>query len=169
MVRSRRPPLTTEASDPLPLAVFAVDLAPAGEGVAAVHALLVRLWEQAPALLGHEPDATWRGEFATAVGEIAANIVRHACPSVADRCHARLSIRVDPDAIEALFTDLGVPFLAPLPSGPPPIPPDAPWEWPEGGLGLGLARVALDVLAYERTPGGENRWTLRKQLAAPAG
>ncbi|MBA3414060.1 MAG: ATP-binding protein [Chloroflexia bacterium] len=123
-----------------------------------------RLWWELPLRLGHGPDATWRGEFATAVGEIAANIVRHACPAAGDLCDARLAILVNRVAIVARFTDRGAPCVAPIPAGPPIRSAEAPWEWPEAGLGLGLARAALDDLGYERTAAGENRWTLLKRL-----
>ena len=135
--------------------------------MAAVHGALDRLWAWSGDALDREPNAAWRAEFATAVAEIAANIIRHACPAVGDRCEPHLVMAVHLKGIEATFTDRGVPCRVPIPVGPPIVSPDQPKAWPESGLGLGLARAAVDDLRYERTPAGENRWRLCKRLVTP--
>lgn len=116
------------------------------------------------------PDAAWRGAFATAVAEVAANIVRHAFPAGRPDPRFRLRLgRVD-DSLEAVFLDRGIPFGGSLPATLPVLSLDDLETLPEGGMGLALAEAAVDLLRYERSDDGENRWTLRKRLPpAPPG
>lgn len=132
-----------------------------------VHAALASLWAAADAALRPPPDATWRGEFATAVAEIAANIARHA---YSDRTQLAFEFRwmLHPGGVSAQFRDGGRPLAATLPAALPvavPHGPDAsdPHAMPESGWGLALARAALDELRYDRAD-GENRWLLVKRF-----
>src|SRR5437879_3665105 len=74
----------------------------------------------------------------------------------------RLRLRADGRAVEALFADRGRPFR-----GDASRDLSDPMALGEGGFGLSLARAAVDELAYNRTPGGVNRWRLVKR--APSG
>lgn len=87
----------------------------------------------------------------TAAGEIAANIVEHACRG--DAVRMRMEIRRRPHEIVIEFTDHGVPAAVDLTAV---RPPDA---MAERGRGLALAQAMLQELSYRRE-GGVNRWTL---------
>lgn len=103
-------------------------------------------------------------EFATAVGEIAANIIRHALPASTEEAGFQLQLRLYLSRVEAEFTDRGLPFDAGAEA--PHTTPDAGALW-EHGYGLALARAALDELRYERGDSGCNTWRLIKRLPAP--
>lgn len=106
------------------------------------------------------PPARWRDLFRTAVAEIAANIVRHAYPPSHDARPFELQVLVYNDRLVAQFADRGVAWEP----GPESVPPD-PLGLPEGGLGLAVARGALDELSYRREPDGTNVWRLLKRIA----
>ncbi len=132
-----------------------------------VHAALALLWAAADRVLPSPPDPSWRGELATAVGEISSNIVRHAHPDDAEP-DFEVHWRIDRSGVSVRFLDRGRPFAAHLPSAlPASVPEDADaailHEMPEGGWGLALARAALDDLRYDRE-GDENRWLLVKRF-----
>jgi anti-sigma regulatory factor (Ser/Thr protein kinase) len=107
------------------------------------------------------PDGS-RWLFATAVGEIAANIVRHAYPPGVAGPTMSLCLRLYADRIEGRFTDRGVRYWK---TGE--LPPVTLEDWealPESGYGLAMARAALTELSYRRLPDGQNRWELVKVL-----
>lgn len=150
--------------------------APARLGV--LHGLLGRFWAGVDQAVPSPPRPVCRLSFATAVAEIAANIVRHAYPAgTAHLGRLRLRLRAFPDRIEARFTDRGLPFTSPQPiaggeaaepaatyGGPGPDPLEDVSRVAESGYGLRLARATLDELAYTRTPGGRNTWRLVKRF-----
>jgi serine/threonine-protein kinase RsbW len=105
------------------------------------------------------PPARWRDLFRTAVAEIAANIVRHAYPPSRDERPFELQVLVYDDRLVAQFADHGVAWEP----GNEPVAPD-PLDLPEGGLGLAVARGALDELTYRREPDGTNVWRLLKWI-----
>ncbi len=109
------------------------------------------------------PDLTWRLYFATATGEIAGNIVRHAHAMGAVPGTMHLYLRLYDDRIEARFADCGLAFDG---TAQPARPESGPSEMAESGRGLALARAALDELAYHRTPAGTNHWRLVKRFAS---
>ena len=109
------------------------------------------------------PPARWRDLFRTAVAEIAANIVRHAYPPSTAERPFELQIQVYPDRLVARFADKGVAWD---PTDEPSVPD--PLDLPEGGLGLAVARGALDELSYRREPDGTNVWQLVKHFTAGA-
>lgn len=129
------------------------------QGLNLVHDTLARFWTHVDAHGNPAPDATARGEFATAVGEIAANIIRHAYDDRADgRYHLRFLLFSG--RVEARFHDWGGEFHE---SDRPGLDPDAALlDIPEGGYGLLLARAMLDALEYDRAGGCENHWRLVK-------
>ena len=105
------------------------------------------------------PTSRWRDLFRTAVAEIAANIVRHAYPPSGAARPFELQVLVYPDRLVALFADSGVAWEpADEPAAPDPL------DLPEGGLGLAVARGALDELSYRREPDGRNVWRLVKHF-----
>jgi serine/threonine-protein kinase RsbW len=105
------------------------------------------------------PTSRWCDLFRTAVAEIAANIIRHAYPPSATTRPFGLRILVYADRLVAQFTDHGVIWE---PSDTPPTPD--PLDLPEGGLGLAVARGALDELSYRRDSDGTNVWQLVKRF-----
>jgi serine/threonine-protein kinase RsbW len=123
----------------------------------AVHAALDRAWAAIDASAAGTPTSRWRDLFRTAVAEIAANIVRHAYAPTQDARPFVLKVLVYHDRLEAQFSDSGVAWEP----GSEPAAPD-PLDLPEGGLGLAVARGALDELTYRREPNGTNVWRLLK-------
>ena len=109
------------------------------------------------------PPARWRDLFRTAVAEIAANIVRHAYPPSQGARPFELQVLVYDTCLVAQFSDHGVAWEP----GSEPVIPD-PLDLPEGGLGLAVARGALDELNYRREADGTNVWRLIKWFAASA-
>ena len=141
-----------------------------------IHAALGRFWKALPAALGRPdgwPDERWRAELELAIGEIAANIVRHAHPPSARAGSLRLRLRGFTTGVEAQFSDSGVAFKGDLARGaesrrahaaPTDLGATAMEDLPESGYGLGLVVQAVDRLEYARTLDGQNRWTLYKRL-----
>lgn len=114
--------------------------------VDAAHELLARLWEETPGVPDDE-----RSRFATALGEIVANVVEHGRTASGEPVHVTLCLsagdeliegRVDDDALPAEDGDSSMDDVL-----------------AEHGRGLALARAAVDELAHERGPDG-NRWRI---------
>jgi serine/threonine-protein kinase RsbW len=129
-----------------------------------VHVALQQFWQISAAKQSRLSDPDWRSQFATALGEIAANIVRHAHPSPGEAGCLCLRLRLYPGRVEARFVDDGRPYPGSLSVSALPILDDLP----EGGFGLALARAALDRLRYRRTGNGVNCWWLVKRFPPPA-
>lgn len=100
--------------------------------------------------------------FKTATIEIATNILRHAYPPGYVMMPVTLGLQLFPNSLEATFYDQGVEYALPDEIEVPEW--DDLLDMPEGNLGLFLARNALDVLDYTRTPAGVNRWYLVKRF-----
>lgn len=126
----------------------------------AVHALLARVWEVMDRTLGNPPESLWRMYLATAVGEIAANIITHAYRDAPAGATAVMDAHLFPDRLTITFRDRGAPW-----PGDAPTTSD-PDDLAESGRGITLARAAVDALTYTRTPNGENVWVLEKRFAA---
>ena len=128
----------------------------------AVHRALDRFWTRTEHIAPVRPDLQWQAEFATAVGEVTANIVRHALGSGHASETFEVLFLLFPDRAEARFADPGVAYT------PSPVPPasadDDLFELREGGWGLGLARAAVDELRYHRLDGRINQWLIEKKL-----
>ena len=131
--------------------------------LAAVHAALDRAWAVIDASATDRPTTLWRDLFRTAVAEIASNIVRHAYPPSHPARPFELKVLVYDDRLEAHFVDQGSGWEP----GSEPVPPD-PLDLPEGGMGLAVARGALDELSYRREPDGTNVWRLLKRITQDA-
>ncbi len=123
-----------------------LDAAAGPDALSRVHGLIAALWADAPDV----SDADRIG-FETAVIEIAANILEHACAGI--RVDMRLVISAHADRVEARFTDTGRPSLVDLAATA------MPGELAEDGRGLALAQAAVDELSYERD-GAVNRWRI---------
>ena len=141
------------------LAKESVTVTATAEALGAIHAALDRFWGEVGGVVGRAPDHDWRNRLATAVAEIATNIVRHAYP--ARPGSIRLRQHSHSDAIHACFADAGIEFVDPRPDDRVGSDPTGPAE---GGFGLALARACLDRLEYRRTPDGTNCWHLEKRF-----
>jgi serine/threonine-protein kinase RsbW len=128
-----------------------------------VHAALDRSWERVDVLTANPPVDRWRDLFRTAVAEIAANLIRHAYRPAEAARPFELQVLVYCDRVVAQFSDWGVAWE---PADEPAVPD--PFDLPEGGLGLAVARGAVDELGYRREPHGKNVWQLVKRFAALA-
>ncbi len=131
------------------------------EELAALHAVLDRFWAAVEQALPQPPPEQWRLGFATAIAEIAANIMRHAYPERAAPGALSLRLQAYSDRMEATFTDWGIPFAPPAAGETPPAGRET---LAEGGYGLALVRATVDRLDYDRSPAGENHWRLVKHL-----
>ena len=134
------------------------------EHLGELHGALERFWAEVDRVLPAPPEEEWRLVFTTALGEAAANVVRHAYQDGALHGALRADLLAFPDRIEARFTDWGIEFRGDLQAPAPEGPLD---DLPESGYGLSLIRAAVDELRYERTaasPRAENRWRLLKRL-----
>jgi anti-sigma regulatory factor (Ser/Thr protein kinase) len=145
-----------------PVEELCVDATPAS--LDTLHAALERFWHACDALPAPPQAGMWRFAFDTAVAEVGANIVRHA---YAGRPTAglRLRLRMSANSVVACFVDSGRSYRSVLPAA---LMIDASnlLDLPEGGMGLPIARAALDQFSYRRA-GNTNIWLLVKQ-APPA-
>jgi anti-sigma regulatory factor (Ser/Thr protein kinase) len=130
------------------------------ESLAAVHGTLDRFWRRAAAR-GVGLDDRTRLELATAVGELASNVVRHAYP--AGPGELWLTLRLRGAGLEAVVADRGQPFPGLGPARD--LCAVDPLGLAEGGFGLDLVRAAVDRIDYARAR-GINRWRLVKALRA---
>lgn len=128
------------------------------EALAQLDEMLERFWHHVETLRGKSVPANVRHGLATAVAEVAANIIRYARIRSFD---FTLSL-LDGRTVEARFNDAGVPFRG-IPEGD--LDPDV---LAEGGRGLALARRALHRFEYRRLPDDTNCWTLAVLLPVPA-
>lgn len=139
-----------------------VEVPASPHAVDAVHAALARLWTAAAAL-PRPPDEGARMRFDLAAVEIATNVIRHAYAGQAPG-PLRLRLRATDDRVEALFEDVGAPYVEPERESHVPDAFDDLLDVPEGGFGLALVRSSVDSVDYERTAEGANRWSLVKLL-----
>lgn len=86
----------------------------------------------------------------TAAGEIAANIVEHACRHLPDPSMSLLLERYL-DRVELTFDDPGTPYVVPEVHDSETIP--------LGGRGMMLVEASVDTVDYVRSEAG-NRWRL---------
>lgn len=114
-----------------------------------IHQLLQQLWSAAGAVDGRD-----RIGFELAVIEVAGNIAEHSRRSAGFDCD--LVVRIQPDQLEAEFTDTGDPLTLDLESA---VLPD---EMADHGRGLAIAKLAVDELSYTRD-GQFNTWRIRRR------
>ena len=126
--------------------------------------MLADLWREVDGIWSRPPDAAWRAQFATGVGEIGANIIQYAYPSDVPGMLA-LRLRVFDHRIEACFSDDGRPYEGDV-AAHFLLEPDDPLLLADSGRGIALARAAVDDLTYKRAPAGTNHWCLTKRSAS---
>lgn len=97
----------------------------------------------------HVPDGV-RMQFGIAVGEIAANIIKHAAGG--RRVQIRMELRVFPGEVWVEFIDDGDAMRGDLGAA------SMPDDMAESGRGLALAQTVLGRLSYRRD--SANHWTL---------
>ena len=71
-----------------------------------IHLQVARLWREVERVWPRPPDPTWRAQFATGIGEIAANIVQYAYPADTGG-DLGFRVRIFRDGIQACFSDSG--------------------------------------------------------------
>jgi serine/threonine-protein kinase RsbW len=126
--------------------------------------VLADLWREVDHIWARPPDAAWRAQFATGVGEIGANIIQYAYPSDMPGI-LTFRLRVFDQWIEACFSDNGRPYQGNV-AAQVQLEPVDPLLLADSGRGIALARAAVDDLNYERSPDGTNHWCLTKRSAA---
>ena len=119
--------------------------------------MLERFWGAVETLRGETTPPNLRHGLATAVGEVAANIIRYAQASTFD-----FSLSLHGKKVEARFSDAGIPFHG-VADGT-----FHPERLEEGGMGLALAKRVLDGFEYRRLADHTNCWTLVLLLPVPA-
>jgi anti-sigma regulatory factor (Ser/Thr protein kinase) len=136
---------------------------PDADGIDRLHALLDRLRSRLAAN-GVDPDRGALDRFALALGEVVANIARHAYRGTApaERWIA-VQLAATAGSLRAELEDRGVPFAGSL-DGLDETDPADPLALREGGRGLALIRQTVDAVTYERTTDGRNRWVLELHL-----
>lgn len=144
-----------------PLALISFEAPALPVAVDGLHDALDRFWAGA-AQHSLEPVEDWRAQFATAVIEIASNVIRHAYDNRPPGLLG-LELRLHGDRVEALFQDHGRPYVA----SPERALGDLTGALgvPEGGYGLSLVRALVDRLQYSRE-GDVNHWLLVKALVS---
>ena len=161
MRRPRRRSLATNPGTALIEECIQVPATP--DSLARLHVLLADFWSAVDHQVANPPITEQRAHFATAIGEIGNNIIRYAYAG-GPPGSLTLCLRAWPDRLEADFADRGRPY-EPKPPRPLRVFDEVTLDdLPEGGFGLALARAALDVLDYHRTPAGDNHWTLISRL-----
>lgn len=134
---------------------------PTADGISAMHGALGQVWPDLQQSAG--VDERWCTAFAIAVGEVAANIVEHACPPDEPAIPFQFEVLRYPDRLVGRFVDRGVPAN---PSDSPVMPSvQVPFaELSERGRGLALVQATTDRFEYQRTEAGENVWTIEKRF-----
>lgn len=100
----------------------------------------------------HVPDKIRIG-LGIAVGEIAANIIKHATRGLDRPVTMQMSAHVRDNEVQINFTDDGIPAPAHAST------PEMPDALSESGRGLALAHAVLNRLTYHRSEDA-NHWTL---------
>ena len=125
-------------------------------------------WQSASRDLNRSVDQIWWLEFLTALAEISTNVIRYAFPPGTTPGTVSLDLALYSDRVEAQLVDRGVKFI----EHPPEVDAVAcdavavhdVEGLAESGMGLAMARAALDTLEYRRFSDGRNRWLLVKQF-----
>lgn len=130
------------------------------DSLTALHTTLDGFWQKLKDAPVDEPDAMWWLQFDTAVIEISSNIIRHAYGDDAVGMMG-MRLRLYRSHVVVRLSDMGKRFV---PSPPAGWHDDDLLSLPESGMGLAIARMALDHVGYRRTPSGVNCWRLLKRF-----
>jgi serine/threonine-protein kinase RsbW len=119
-------------------------------GIDAIHDMLDELWEKAPSV-----DQMDRFRFATAIIELASNVIRHADSGAGVTW--TLVLGASERELVASMDDTGIAAELDLDR-------EMPEVYAESGRGIPLLRALMDDVVYERR-GHLNHWLLRRTLA----
>ena len=157
--------MRSTASNEAPLAELSMTLPATAEHLGSVYAGMSQFWAELERRHPSPPDAAWRAYFDTAVGEIVANVVRHAYADTHDSADATVSIAIRgfADRVEATFRDRGVPYTGSIADAQLPGDGADTLDLPESGWGLAVTLAAVDDLSYTRDA-DINCWRLIKKL-----
>ncbi len=147
-----------------PLVLIERDVSASLDGLATVHDALDDYWRAIKGAGGPPIDGMRQVLFASAVAEIAGNVVRHAYPDAVANATFRISLQYFPDRLEAILLDRGLPFDFTPPTRTADMRGALDDLDLDHGWGLPIVQAATDELDYERVPDGSNRWRLAKRL-----
>jgi anti-sigma regulatory factor (Ser/Thr protein kinase) len=137
---------------------------PDAAGLDRLHDLLDRLRSRLAQTRAADLDRARIDSFTLAIGEVVANIARHAYRETAPD-ERLIAIRLSATAthVRAELEDTGLPFTGSLEESDGNRQAE-PMTLPERGRGLPLIRRTVDAVSYERTIDGRNRWVLEQRL-----
>jgi anti-sigma regulatory factor (Ser/Thr protein kinase) len=141
------------AADGTPIAQMRVAVPAKPEGLEDLHTAFDHFFAEV------EPDALSfedRIALITAAGEVAANIVEHACSHLPD-AEMLVELYARSGGFEIAFTDHGTEFDTTVDHTAE--TEEAPPDEAEGGRGLAVVRASVDEVAYSRVD-DTNRWRL---------
>jgi anti-sigma regulatory factor (Ser/Thr protein kinase) len=123
------------------------------DGFEAVHALLEKLWIDAPYV-----ESLDRVGFETALMELVSNVFQHGESNITPLC--TLTVKTYSDRIECSLLDAGTPRELQLTGR------SMPDEFAESGRGILLIQALVNELNYTRE-GDRNRWHMVKKILPP--
>jgi serine/threonine-protein kinase RsbW len=126
------------------------------------HSFIDAFWEACKEQAPIAPDNTWNMLFTTALAEIVANVIRYAYAPLPAPGEITITMRLFEDRVVARVCDRGVAYTNESLSET--WNHDDLFSLPEGGMGLVIAKTAVDSLNYRRTKSGVNCWRLVKTL-----
>lgn len=126
------------------------------------HTFISLFWDKCKEIAPIAPDTTWHMLFTTALAEIVANIIRYAYAPLPAPGDITITMRLFEDRVVARVCDRGVAYTNETLNET--WNHDDLFTLPEGGMGLVIARTAVDSLGYRRTKSGVNCWRLSKTL-----
>lgn len=147
-----------------PLVRVERDVAAHLDGLSTVHEALDDFWSEIDAARGPRLDSMGEMLFASAVAEIAGNVVRHAYPQPTAGETFRMTLQLFPDRLDATLLDRGLPFDFTPPTRTADMRDALEDLDLDHGWGLPIVQAATDELDYKRLPDGSNRWRLCKRL-----
>lgn len=138
---------------------------PDAAGMDRLHDLLDTFWSRLGEVRVADADRARIDGFTLALGEVVANIARHAYRETApERRWIAIRLSATATRVRAEMEDAGLPFEGSLDDSDGDDPAD-PMALLEHGRGLQLIRQAVDTVTYDRTADGRNRWVLEQRLA----
>ncbi len=148
-----------------PLVQIERDVSASLDGLATVHEALDDYWNAIEVAGGPHVDSMRQVLFASAVAEIAGNVVRHAYPDAGADATFRIRLHYFPDRLVATLLDHGLPFDFTPPTRTADMRDALDDLDLDHGWGLPIVQAATDELDYARLPDGSNRWRLVKLLS----